>query len=257
MKKTTILTAGIILFSSLLGATSTFAAEGGNYDSKGEITFKAGTNPESPLDPVNPDPTKPVVPVDPVDPTGPIGGTNGPLSIDYASSFQFGEQEILTTDKTYYAQVQAYTDSESVAKTGPNYVQVTDKRGTQKGWELSVVQKAQFATTEGEELAGAKLGLANGHAISDQQTGLNDTDKAAITPTATVSTGETGLVPGAKTVIMTAAEKQGVGTWLYDMGTADTAAESVSLLVPGKSVKLRAAYKTTLTWTLSDTPVAP
>jgi hypothetical protein len=37
---------------------------------------------------------KPVDPVDPTDPNGPEPGTPGPLSIDYASSFDFGTQKI-------------------------------------------------------------------------------------------------------------------------------------------------------------------
>lgn len=252
MKKTTILTAGIILFSSLLGATTTFAADGGSYDSKGEITFKAGTDKTDPLDPSNPDPDKPVTPVDPVDPTGPKPGTNGPLSLDYASSFQFGEQSISTVDKTYYAALQTFSDGTA---DGPNYVQVTDTRGTQKGWELSVIQGAQFETATSDVLEGAKLSFANGQAVSNLQEGLNETESQAITP---VATAAVTLVPGAKSVIMTAGDKQGVATWLYDLGKdATEAATAVSLKVPGKSVKLKDAYSTTLTWTLSDTPTAP
>ena len=46
-------------------------------------------------DPVDPlDPEQPVTPVDPTNPDGkPNPGTNGPLSIDFASSLVFGEQK--------------------------------------------------------------------------------------------------------------------------------------------------------------------
>lgn len=71
-----------ILASIGLSTTTTFAADGGNYDTNGVITFTPNTDPTNPVDPT--DPTKPVTPVDPTDPTGPKPGTNGPLSIDYA-----------------------------------------------------------------------------------------------------------------------------------------------------------------------------
>ena len=48
-----------------------------------------------PVDPVNPDTEKPVEPFDPTTPdTGnkPNEGTTGPLSIDYASSLDFGKK---------------------------------------------------------------------------------------------------------------------------------------------------------------------
>ena len=48
---------------------------------------------------------------------------------------------------------------------------------------------------------------------------------------------------------------QGRGSWLYRMGTKETAASSVSLTIPGNISRVGAAYTTTLTWTLSDTAV--
>ena len=40
-------------------------------------------------------------------------------------------------------------------KEGPNYVQVTDNRGTEAGWSLKVKQEGQFKSTSGKELTGA------------------------------------------------------------------------------------------------------
>lgn len=98
MKKTTLLTAGIILFSTLVGTSTVFAAdETASYETNGVIAFEADTDPTNPVDPT--DPTSPVEPVDPTDPNGPNPGTNGPLSIDFASSFQFGKQKITTVTK--------------------------------------------------------------------------------------------------------------------------------------------------------------
>ena len=44
------------------------------------------------------------------------------------------------------------------------------------------------------------------------------------------------------------------GTWVYRAGDAASMAESIELSVPGSSVKDADTYKTTLTWTLTDTP---
>ncbi|MEB5953235.1 WxL domain-containing protein, partial [Enterococcus innesii] len=69
--------------------------------SNGAITFEADPNPTNPVDPT--DPEKPVDPVDPTDPDGPNPGTNGPLSIDYASSLDFGVNKISNKNEVYYA----------------------------------------------------------------------------------------------------------------------------------------------------------
>ena len=44
-------------------------------------------------------------------------------------------------------------------KEVPNFVQVTDNRGTNAGWKLSVTQNDQFKTADGKELTGATLTL--------------------------------------------------------------------------------------------------
>ena len=90
-----------------------------DYDSNGVVEFIPNTDPTKPVDPTDPDPTnpvdpvdpdpyKPVDPVDPTDPNGPEPGTPGPLSIDYASSFDFGTQKISTQTHTYNAALQKY-----------------------------------------------------------------------------------------------------------------------------------------------------
>src|SRR5699024_9530365 len=121
--------------------------------------------------PVNPDdPTKPVTPDDNVTP-----GTAGPLSIDFASNFYFGEQEISTEDKVYYSASQSFNGGTA----GPNYVQVTDRRGTLEGWKLSVKQQAQFKTAEDDQLVGAAITLKNAS--------VNSTMAAEYAPTAPTS----------------------------------------------------------------------
>ena len=120
-----------ILAGITLAPAVSFAADGGEYDTNGVITFTPNNGTTDPVDPV--DPTNPVKPVDPTDPSGPKPGTAGPLSIDYASSLDFGSQKITSKDEIYKAKAQKYLDKDNVEKTGPNFVQVTDNRGTEKG----------------------------------------------------------------------------------------------------------------------------
>lgn len=242
----------VILFSSMLilgGGVHTLSvhAEDAVYPSQGSITFEEDTSQTKPVDPLNPD-----NPVTPTDPDGnevdPDKGTPGPLSLDFASDFLFGTQKITTTNEEYYATLQSYKKQGATdLSTGPNYVQVTDKRGTQLGWSLSVKQEAQFKTAAAETLDGAAISFANATAVSavDEQ----------YKPTINAGATETVLVPGTETTIMTAAEKQGMGTWLYRLGDETTGDKSVKLSIPGKSIKLAKEYTTTLTWTLASKPV--
>jgi hypothetical protein len=209
------------------------------YDSTGSITYTPSTDP---TDPVNPtDPTQPTSPQNP-DGTLPNPGTAGPLSIDFASSFDFGTQKITSSDMSYTAAAQKFADG----TTGPNYVQVTDNRGTLSGWSLSVTQNAQFSTGgtgTGSTLDGAQMMLTKAKIVS-----------ASATP-ADISQGSTILTPGTQSgIILGATNGNGAGTNLLDFGDASTADTAVVLGVPGATTKLSQAYTTDLTWTLSDTP---
>lgn len=98
MKKTVLAVVGIVGFSGVLTTQQAFAEDiNVNYTSNGAITFEPDTDPTKPVNPTNPD--EKVEPEDPTDPTGPKPGTAGPLSIDYASSFQFGAQKSLPIRK--------------------------------------------------------------------------------------------------------------------------------------------------------------
>lgn len=125
-------TTAMVLTLLVGGATTTIAAgnTGGSATSKGAVSFKANTNPTDPIDPT--DPTDPIDPTDPVDP-----GTPGPLSLDYASNLNFDMNEISTKDEVYHATLVEVKDGESTREV-PNFVQVTDKRGTNAGWTLEV-----------------------------------------------------------------------------------------------------------------------
>lgn len=245
-----------ILGSGLL-APSVLAAEGdaqgGEYKSNGLVKFVPDLDPTDPVDPT--DPEKPVDPIDPTNPEGPELGTAGPLSIDFASSFDFGENKITNKDETYYARAQKFGSYDS----RPNYVQVSDKRETNAGWTLQVKQEKQFeaADTLNKVLDGAEISLTDSTANS-------------VTETAAPSVHDVALIPGQAHTLMSAAKNAGAGTWLDYWGVVSTITEknkesqdvnvdvtkSVTLTVPGKTAKDAAAYRTKLTWTLSDTPGA-
>jgi hypothetical protein len=224
-------------FSTL--APLVVSADEATYDSTGSIIYTPSTDSTNPVDPSNP--AQPQSPKNP-DGTDPNPGTAGPLSIDFASSFDFGTQKITSSDMTYNAVAQTFADG----TTGPNYVQVTDNRGTLAGWSLSVTQNAQFSTGGtgvGSTLDGAQMTLDNGNIAS-----------VSATP-ADQSVASTTLIPGAQSgTILGATDGSGAGTNLLDFGDTSTADSSVSIKVPGATTKLAQAYTTDLTWTLSDTP---
>ncbi|MBO1306727.1 WxL domain-containing protein [Enterococcus sp. 669A] len=239
MKKASILIAALLVSVSVLGGTAAHAA---TYGSNGEITFIQDTDPTEPGNPE--EPGKPVEPVDPTDPEGPGEGTAGPLSIDYASSFQFGNQKISTKTETYNAQLQKYNGE---TPDGPNYVQVTDKTGEYTGWNLTVTQGSQFKQGE-KELKGAKLSLKN---ITANSINLGNGEDAIA--------GEdiTNLVPGTASPVGSAESGKGKGTWTMRFGAdAEEAKTSVQLEVPGTANPEKGKYDTELTWTLTQGPTA-
>lgn len=238
-KKKSISLVALVLLASSTGASTAFAADGGTYNSNGVVAYTPSTDTTGPVDPE--DPEKPVDPTDPTDPGGPNPGTSGPLSIDYASSFDFGSQKITSTDKTYNAAANPISDG----STRPNWVQVTDNRGNLAGWSLSV-QATDFtngSTGTGSVLNGAQLKLSNGHIVSHSDAPANKS-LASIT-----------LTPGASSgTILGATPGSGAGTNLLVWGNDANKDSSVSLFVPGKTTKLATTYKSTLTWALTDTP---
>ena len=229
MKKS-LITMGIVILSSIILPITAVAAEAIIFETDNDLT--------KPVDPT--DPEKPVDPVDPTDPMGPNPGTAGPLSIDFASSFQFGNQKITSETMDYYAKLQEFISS----LAGPNYVQVTDKRGTQEGWSLSVIQNGQFKTAQSEVLAGASLSISSGTAIS-----VTDKQYAP-----TVVENHT-FVPNSEMNLVNVPAGKGMGTWIYRFGAdASEGAAAVKLNIPGRSVKLAKEYRTTLTWYLKNVP---
>lgn len=250
-----------LAITALLGAgasvtITTVAADetGAEYVSNGAVKFIPNTDPTTPIDPTDPTNPNPVVPIDPTDPDGPNEGTPGPLSIDFASSLDFGVNKISSKDEVYYANPQLYKEE---GKISANYVQVTDNRGSSAGWTLQVRQDKQFtnATAKYSELKGAQITINDSKAVS------NAIDVTVPKVPATIT-----LVPETPVTVMSAAGDSGDGSWISMFGQTELKTEvqadgtskeveknsSVELAVPGSTPKSAVEYRSTLTWLLSD-----
>lgn len=240
MKLAKLALVGAVTLSSVTVGTSAFAAEKANMKSTTDVTF---IEDKSTTDPNNPENPNEKVTAEKPDEHQP--GTAGPLSINYVSNLHFGENVISGNDQTYFAKLDTVKKGNDTIAV-PNFVSVTDKRGTNAGWKLKVKQNEQFYSGK-NVLTNAALTLSNPVVNSV-------TDKAyAPTP----FTGSVTLNPGGDAVeITTAAEDKGMGDWTTAFGKgADQGKESVSLFVPGTTAKVKdAKYSATLTWTLEDTP---
>lgn len=242
LSKMVTLSSLVVLGSLTLATASVLAVDGGIYGSNGRIQFTPNTDPTNPVDPI--DPTEPIDPIDPIDPEGPNPGTNGPLSIDFASSLDFGIQKITSTTETYKAASQKFKDKTGAEQEGPNFVQVTDNRGTEAGWTLTVKQDEQFTSTTDKVLTGAAVTLNNGEIST-----ASDSAVPEVIATITLKTD------GTAHKVMAAGEAQGAGTYLTRWGSdVATAKTSISLEVPGSTTKYAEVYSASFTWALTDVP---
>lgn len=197
-----------------------------------------------------------VSPIDPLDPDSEVDPENKPelpenqglLSIDFVSSFNFGSQAISIHDQTYYAQPQRLLNEDGMVnetEKRPNYVQISDRRpeSERNGWELAVTQKEQFQGAENQVLHGASLSLSNQQVISAQGGTAPGLQSVPCT-----------LIPGNRRTLLKAQANEGIGTWIYRFGDAETAEQSIALNVPRGANPEATRYSTTLIWELSAVP---
>lgn len=276
MKKQLTLFAATALAAMTVVPTIGFADDSASktsitYDSKGTVEFVAPTNsdtPNKPLDPTNPDPNKPLDPKNP-DGKNPNPGTKGPITLDFASSFDFGKQEITSVDKTYNTSAQLLGDGKYV----PDYAQITDNRGTFAGWTLSVKELDNFHTSTKVDLKATQINFKN---LNHATTNTLKTDVSMPSAGFVIKPGADDTTPGASVNIMSGAKAADgktngtSGTHIIRFGNddslktddtqangekrANTVDPSVTLDVPGASDKMAKMYTTTLQWTLGETP---
>lgn len=186
-------------------------------------------------------PVDPEAPEDIVDPNNPpiIPDDQGELRIEFASQFDFGEAKVVFEEQTIGAKQQGLNDKQ---ENRPNYVQLVDNREQMDGWTLSVTQKEQFKTKDGNKLDGAQINFDNVNLFADhdgqgEAPNVNDFDY---------------LLPGVTQPILTANNEQGKGRWLYTMGTTDNS--GVFLTIPEGVVPLAQTYSAIFVWELNMTP---
>lgn len=208
-----------------------------NVETKAELNLIPNDEAKPILNPYNPD--EKITVIDNLDQSVQVAeGERGVLTIDFVSNFQFGMEKITKKTIKALAKEQQALDSMNQQIKVPNFIQVTDTRGNNAGWKLTVKQDSQFATTSPiyGQLEGAYIELENGSFSSPVGEGV------WINKNTSISLNEEQLV-------MRAPFGKGGGTSILYWG-----GEGVSLTIPGKSTKLAQIYSTELQWYLSDTP---
>ncbi|KAF1297981.1 hypothetical protein BAU15_07980 [Enterococcus sp. JM4C] len=260
--KSFLLTSLTLMVVGPLALASQSASATSDVSNNGTIKFTGEYDWEK-VDPENPGKI--------VDP-GESETTGKSLRIDYVPTLDFNQQVVSSEDQVYPAKAQLFHDG---TPARANYVQVSDFRGTGKGWTLQLSQDYQFRNPEDKNiiLNGAVISLNHSWANSaNQSTGKPEVQKDVIE-----------MMPGTTYDLATAKPGAGEGTWLISFGASETnklsmkpsleqmlvdkkpvtdpvykqdvyVNNSVSLLVPGKTEKKAVPYQTVLTWTLSELP---
>lgn len=226
-----------------LGSVDTAFAEEKTYDSDAKIKFEQNTDATNPVDPENPD--KEADPDDKDDKDN-EDAKEGPLSLDYASSLDFGEQKISGNEETYEVKPVDITTAEGEDEERAPYLQVTDNRGSLDGWHVTVTQEDQLKTGDEDELEGAEITMNEGHVDAPKG---QDTEGVK-------SNGDITLNPdGEGELVFDAKNGSGAGTFTNSFGEEGADMEDVATLsVPGGTEIEEDDYSAELTWTLTDAP---
>ncbi|HAA3334487.1 TPA_asm: WxL domain-containing protein [Listeria monocytogenes] len=266
-----LLALGLIVAPVLSGDFAS-AATSVTKDSKGIVKFDKSTTPDP--DPVNPDPVDP----DPVipDPTDPPVGTDGlwllavsdwDFGTHNVSSLSSGALNVHAADDTISTYVDANGNGQqdlpgevSVTKKVTPYAQISDVRGTNTGWTLSVTGSAfKDSSTPAKTIPGAELTIPKSTVSSATSTAQAPTGYDSVTIS---MTGGAAVPVMAAKDMQTATptnfnDDQGMGTWTDSFGSQAVSATDTSkpkLSIPKNVVVADGTYQSTLTWTLSDTP---
>lgn len=226
---------------------------------------------EGEYDQILKDPEHPENEVDP----GDSPSTKGDLRIDFVPQFEFWQNEKTTTDAVYLGNAQLFH-----GKLGArgNFVQVSDYRGTGKGWSLQVRQETQFKNdnTENKELNGAVISLDQSWANSTRSK-----EEAPIVQKDVIRIDNIGQTYN----LAEAKPGSGEGTWSIifgasaenDQGKKESLTprldkegnpimdpnfdnkpmyknDALKLSIPGATKKDPVTYQTVITWILSELP---
>lgn len=245
------LVAGMVLLTSLVGGINSSGEEFASpnkLDSNAYVEFKVKE-----IDPNNPEAPgpeeKPEIPGGDKDgnelPDEPNGGavpeTIAPLMLNFVPNFEFGSHEIKLGDQFYHPINEIVTTNNDPIS---HFVQVTDLRGGNKGWHLTL---DTTPLSNGDNvLSGSKMNILDSTVLTniDGITGPKSDIK-------TIEFGKTGQS------VMTAAKGTGSGRWWTvfgkDVMQNGPVNESIHLHVPASdSINIvEGQYTSTLTWNLA------
>lgn len=181
-------------------------------------------------------------------------GTASPLNLDYVPDLNFGDHKITSKKMIYYASSLTVRNvdkdnEESAEIKVPNFIQITDNRGTGAGWSLSVSASAFQTEPGGKVLTGAEITFSNPQVYTPN----SSSDEPVASGPVVIPAAE----GGGSSPVLEAGEGAGKATWgVYFAGTQDerTGDTSVALMIPGQAVKLAETYTATLTWNLVEAP---
>ncbi|MDF9825465.1 hypothetical protein M2475_001930 [Breznakia sp. PF5-3] len=217
-----VLAFGMVMFGSIY----TINAEDESTSTDATIAFTGGdTSPTSPVDPDNPDTPG----------TNPGTNMEGPLSLDYVPALAFGTHEITGNVATY-----DLTDLKP-------YIQVTDKRGTGKGWKVSV-SMTTFTNGDSSSSFSGVLSFKNPEVKTT-------TGNTSTPPTASVATVTSGA--GEQKLVGTNADNQGMGTWItrwYPTASATNNLNDAIQLTVNTGNATTDSYTATVNWIISNAP---
>lgn len=201
--------------------------------------------------------------------------TNGSLRIEHVPAIRFGQQKISSKIEYYQVLWGSGTVGEDETKVKiPSFAQVTDERGIQSSWKLTVHQEKAFQNTKNEKntLENTRIEIHEGQLFNTVEPdatvlvsgvlGLSDSKPVDIPVGAkgnaleVMATKEAKTTDGSKTSIVFASSKD------YDNDATFYGAEKqetlsidhggLKLRTPGKDKKEKATYSANLIWTLTD-----
>lgn len=217
------------------------------------------------------DPENPGTIVDP----GPSPSTTGDLRLDFVPQFNFWAHSTTATADVYYGNAQLFRDDTSARG---NYVQVSDYRGTGKGWLLQVRQETQFRneSAQNKELKGAVISLDQSWASSTR-----DSKEAPLVSKDVIKIDNIGQTYN----LAEAKAGTGQGTWLITFGASTNNKQglketlsprvdsegnpfvdpdfdnktvyensALNLTIPTATKKDPVSYQTVISWILSELP---
>lgn len=127
----------------------------------------------------------------------------GGLTLDFVSTFTFETNKAVRENDIYYAQPQHLRDARGQPIMTPNFVQVTDQRGTAEGWTLNLQKTTRFYDENRQPLRGTGLSLKNAVVVAanpgNQPRAPSTLDKGT-GPTEIIAQADPGSGTGTTTV---------------------------------------------------------